>query len=54
MNKKQMKEFMKALNTIVEEKGIDRQIVIEAMEQAKRPVPIVVRPKEIPKILDFE
>ena len=34
MNKKQMKEFMKALNTIVEEKGIDRQIVIEAMEQA--------------------
>ena len=25
---------MKALNTIVEEKGIDRQIVIEAMEQA--------------------
>ena len=34
MNKKQMKVFMKALNTIVEEKGIDRQIVIEAMEQA--------------------
>lgn len=34
MNKKQMKEFMKALNAIVEEKGIDRQIVIEAMEQA--------------------
>lgn len=34
MNKKQMKEFMKALNTIVEEKGINRQIVIEAMEQA--------------------
>lgn len=34
MNKKQMKEFMKALNAIVDEKGIDRQIVIEAMEQA--------------------
>ena len=34
MNKKQMREFMKALNAIVEEKGIDRQIIIEAMEQA--------------------
>ena len=34
MNAKQMKEFMKALNSIVEEKGIDKQIVIEAMEQA--------------------
>lgn len=34
MNKKQMKEFMNALNAIVAEKGIDRQIVIEAMEQA--------------------
>ncbi len=34
MNQKQMKEFMKALNSIVEEKGIDRQIVVEAMEQA--------------------
>ena len=31
MNKKQMREFMKALNAIVEEKGIDRQIIIEAM-----------------------
>lgn len=34
MNKKQMKEFIKALNAIVAEKGIDRNIVIEAMEQA--------------------
>lgn len=34
MNKKQMKEFIKALDAIVAEKGIDRQIVIEAMEQA--------------------
>ena len=34
MNKKQMKEFMKALDLIVSEKGIDRNIVIEAMEQA--------------------
>ena len=34
MNKKQMKEFMRALDAIVAEKGIDRQIVIEAMEQA--------------------
>lgn len=34
MNKKQMKEFMTALNAIVAEKGIDKQIVIEAMEQA--------------------
>ena len=34
MNKKQMKEFMKALDSIVLEKGIDRDIVIEAMEQA--------------------
>ncbi|MBQ8681437.1 MAG: transcription termination/antitermination protein NusA [Bacilli bacterium] len=34
MNKKQMKEFMNALNAIVAEKGIDRAIVIEAMEQA--------------------
>ena len=34
MNKKQMKEFMKALELIVAEKGIDRGIVIEAMEQA--------------------
>lgn len=34
MNKKQMKEFMNALNAIVAEKGIDKGIVIEAMEQA--------------------
>lgn len=34
MNKKQMREFMKALDAIVVEKGIDRAIVIEAMEQA--------------------
>ena len=34
MNKKQMKEFMKALDLIVAEKGIDRSVVIEAMEQA--------------------
>ena len=34
MNAKQMKEFMKALDHIVEEKGIDKQIVIDAMEQA--------------------
>jgi len=34
MNKKQMKEFINALNAIVAEKGIDRAIVIEAMEQA--------------------
>ena len=34
MNKKQMKEFIKALDAIVAEKGIDRQIVIEAMVQA--------------------
>ena len=34
MNKKQMKEFIKSLDLIVAEKGIDRSIVIEAMEQA--------------------
>ena len=34
MNKKQMKEFIKALDLIVAEKGIDRKIVVEAMEQA--------------------
>lgn len=34
MNKKQMKEFITALNAIVAEKGIDKSIVIEAMEQA--------------------
>ena len=34
MNQKQMKEFMKALNAIAEEKKIDKSIVVEAMEQA--------------------
>lgn len=34
MNQKQMKEFMKALDAIIEEKKIDKQIVIEAFEQA--------------------
>lgn len=33
MNSKQVKEFLKALDHIVEEKGIDRKIVVEAMEQ---------------------
>lgn len=34
MDKKKMKEFMTALDSIVAEKGIDRGLVIEAMEQA--------------------
>ena len=34
MNKKQMKDFLAALDAIVKEKGIDRQIIIEAMETA--------------------
>ena len=34
MNSKQAKEFIKALDAIVAEKGIDKQIVIEAMEAA--------------------
>lgn len=34
MNRKQAKEFMKALDALVAEKGIDKQIVIEAMEAA--------------------
>ena len=34
MDKKKVKEFLNALNAIVEEKGIDRSIVVEAMEQA--------------------
>ena len=34
MNQKQAKEFIDALDYIVKEKGIDRAIVIEAMEQA--------------------
>ena len=33
MNPKQVKEFLAALDHIVEEKGIDRKIVVEAMEQ---------------------
>ena len=33
MNQKQMKEFMKALDAIIEEKKIDRKIVVEAYEQ---------------------
>ena len=34
MDKKKMKEFLSAMEAIVKEKGIDKQIVIEAMEQA--------------------
>ena len=34
MNKKQVKEFLSALDSIVAEKGIDKSIVVEAMEQA--------------------
>ena len=34
MNKKQIKEFLTALDAIVAEKGIDKSVVIEAMEQA--------------------
>lgn len=34
MNNKQMKEFMKALEAIVEEKKVDKKIVVESMEQA--------------------
>ena len=34
MNKKQMQEFLKALNSIAEEKKVDKKMVIEAMEQA--------------------
>lgn len=34
MNKKQMQEFLKALNAIAEDKKVDKQIVIDAMEQA--------------------
>ena len=34
MNSKQMKEFMKAIESIVEEKKVDKNIVIESMEQA--------------------
>ncbi len=34
MNQKQMREFMKALENIVEEKKVDKQIVVDAMEQA--------------------
>ena len=34
MNSKQAKEFIKALDSIVAEKGIDKKVVIEAMEAA--------------------
>ena len=34
MDKKQMKEFMNAVDAIVAEKGIDKKVIIEAMEQA--------------------
>ena len=34
MNSKQAKEFIKALDALVAEKGIDKQLVIEAMEAA--------------------
>ena len=34
MNSKQVKEFLSALDNIIKEKGIDKSIVIEAMEQA--------------------
>ncbi len=34
MNSKQIKEFLTALDSIIKEKGIDKFIVIEAMEQA--------------------
>lgn len=34
MNAKQVKEFLTAVDAMVSEKGIDKQIVIEAMEQA--------------------
>ena len=34
MDKKKMKEFLSAMDAIVKDKGIDKQIVIEAMEQA--------------------
>ena len=33
MNSKQVKEFLTALNHIIEEKGVDKAIVVEAMEQ---------------------
>ena len=32
MNKKQMKDFLQALDLLVKEKGIDKQIVIEGIE----------------------
>lgn len=34
MNSKQVKEFLSALDNIIKEKGIDKSIVIDAMEQA--------------------
>lgn len=34
MNKKQIREFISAMDSIVAEKGIDKSVVVEAMEQA--------------------
>lgn len=34
MNQKQVKEFLTAIDTVTKEKGIDKQVIIEAMEQA--------------------
>ena len=34
MNSKQVKEFLNAMDAIVAEKGIDKSVVVEAMEQA--------------------
>ena len=34
MNKKQMKELMNALNAVALEKGIDKSVIVESMEQA--------------------
>ena len=31
MNKKQVREFMSAMDAIVAEKGIDKNVVVEAM-----------------------
>ena len=35
MNSKQAKEFIKALDALVAEKGIDKNIVIDGMEAAE-------------------
>ena len=47
MNQKQMKEFMKALDAIIEEKKIDKQVVVEAFEQA---MAIKITVREMQKI----